>query len=432
MRRFKTNDRYRITKSSVFCALACAVPSTALSQSFVNTSVKWVNAVTVQQPLEGAVNPQNTVFETPSLQLLSEWRPEAKISLARKLVVVAKPRFSMSSAATQVAGRTSQSKTWLDYFWREAYGTLTASEVLQFSYGLQNFQWGPTESFSPTNTIARNSGFAGDILSEPAAHQVARINFTPKQNINALVLTEIAPSQQSPFLAEESFHKQILGKLEITDSSATSYAAIVAGSAEDGETFQGAYFNLAFNDTFSTYGDAKVNNKSRVWYPKEAQNSGSVSSFEKNTHRNTRVFSNLGTRFSFGNGVDLRAEFIRYDEGYSKSQLRQSITNASTLSQELPTNIARYSAPGLELPCKNSLYIAQHYLDTAGDSGVNQSLGWFGSMDDGTGNFFASISANAFNDLEVFASGSVAQGQLDRFYTRDKSWKGAAGVIWNW
>ena len=87
-----------------------------------------------------------------------------------------------------------------ELYLRKEHNSLWSSAL-----GLQNYQWGPAELMSPSNPLFHFSSQSLDPSYQIPGHSLARLNYTPIENLNFVGLYEFAPNEEKSFIYDTPF-----------------------------------------------------------------------------------------------------------------------------------------------------------------------------------------------------------------------------------
>ncbi|MCA2961181.1 MAG: tryptophan synthase subunit alpha [Silvanigrellales bacterium] len=219
----------------------------------VSSSVDWIQQAALLSPREAQLNPNN-VARVPRWTLLSQVRPDAKVEFGRMLFLVARPRVTFSASRVDAAKsplpgavRTTGTQSNVEKRWQEAFGTLTASDSLAVTYGIQNYQWGSAESYSPTNILYPEPQFDKGLYTEFAGQEMLRINLSAGQ-WGSLVLLGRPGKDETPAVT--------LAKAEVSFNSGSDSLGLVFAGGENRKPGFGETFSWNVTDALLVFGEA--------------------------------------------------------------------------------------------------------------------------------------------------------------------------------
>ncbi len=336
-------------------------------------SLTWINAVTHTEPTESDVNPDNLVLRLPDNKGASEFWPNLKIGNS-KIMFIIRPRVRYEVTRVKVDDKSHDPESSVDSTINEAYGQWTVSDRVSFIYGRQSYQWGAAEAISPSNRLFHEIASQRDILYEVRGKNIARLNLSLGKSFSTVIMTEYEENKdETAFIQGELFQSTGLLKSELSWHDGVDYFGVVFGGHQHGRPWVGEYFsiNAPFFDGLSAYADASQQRGSDAWYPVTTTTAtpvgvSTVTTFEHTLKEDDQV-KNLavgGLKYDFVNGSILRAEYILNQAGYTKEQhdeVLDSFRSKNPLQLAVfQDNLARLSAPGIELPGQRFAYASLH------------------------------------------------------------------------
>ncbi|MGE3261778.1 MAG: hypothetical protein AB7K68_08380 [Bacteriovoracia bacterium] len=360
------------------------------------------------------VNPDNLVARIPETALTAEARPDVRLRV-KKARVTARPRLIYTQNNTK-SGAAKTTKNVGRIQWSEAYASLDISDTLALAYGLQNYQWGPSESASPSNRIFRDTVEAKDVLYVVKGKHLVRVNFTPRPGWSEVALFEVSTNGSPEYEAQEKFAQKALLKSEYSWGGGADYAGIVTGWRNHDGLWIGEYFNSDVYEGLSLFFDISHQMGSLAYYP--VDNSGvTVLSQAHKSDKKIYTFATFGGHYAFVNGIDLRFEGIFQEAGYSKKQV-QSVWNAlaSNVPQQqvfFAMNSALAYQNGLEFPGQKYLFSSVRYPNFLNVRNWTLYARGLLSLQDSSSSAFLS-SENAVGQRgTIFASVAAFSGKMD-------------------
>ena len=339
-------------------------------------NMTWINAYIHLVPEKDTrLNEENSVLKLPQNTVISDVRPNLKISSSEFQIIV-RPKIVAEVRQTKVGDKTDDAKGKVKSTVNEAFLNWTASNIVTFAYGRQSYQWGAAETINPSNRLFHDTSQNRNALYEIVGKDIARVNFTFGRSFSTVIMTEFQQNKdETSFVAEEDFASTGLIKSEVSWSGGTDYAGIVVGGRENESGWVGEYFNQAvpFVDGLFLYGDASHQRGGRAWYPvqsKEIPNAVPSTVQMQQTLRDESKSQTLaagGLKFDFVNGTIWRAEYVYNDAGYSTEQLKLFYTGLGDKNPaqlvHYESNLTRFSANGLEFTGKRYAYMSLHVPD---------------------------------------------------------------------
>lgn len=412
--------------------LMIAFPAVAIETSFSNTF--WLTGVQ-QSVRETDSNKNNALLNLPEKSVRFDWRPELKLSDDSTKIVV-RPRYIVSSS-TVVANNMRDTPTDYDWRWLDAYMSVQGKGDLAMTYGLQNFQWGPAEAASPSNTIFRESVQEKDLLFATIGQHILRFNYSPSQSWNFVLMTELSESGAIQPVAEEKFRPTALLKSEYSWSGGAQYLGIVFGGRQTGELTLGEYLNIEVTEGASVYFDISHERGSRAWYPVRNSATGLVSmSQERLKSEQIMTFAVLGGRYNFERGTDIRFEAIFQEAGYNTEQMgyRWQAVSTQTLPQLalLSVNASRLARSGLEYPGQKYVLLSVREPNFWGKKDWSIYFRVLNSLSDRSSLAYVA-SESAFGERgTLYFSAGTATGGDDSELRGLTNWNLLAGARLNW
>lgn len=405
---------------SMFLLLA-SLQANAEEWAFEPNTALW-GILSQRKVHEGALNPGNTLARTPDQTASLELRPDWSLGNGA-LKLVARPRLVLDHQRIK-AGTSTASDSDLFLRWSEGFATWTASDSFSLSYGLQNFQWGPAESASPSNRIFRDTIQVKDSVYVVNGKHLLRASYAPSTAFSEILLLELSGNGDPEPEPYERHAKKALLKSELSWKGGSEYAGLVLGWRDRFGAWLGEYLSLEPIEGFSVYADASHQSGSLAYYPTRV---GAYTAFTQSKRGETRLytFAAGGARYAFENGNDWRVEYLFQEAGYGKAQLADS--RAALLSRDplqllvLSSRSAAAYGNGLDFPGRSYLYSSVRFPSSWGIRDWNlyaralrslqdSSTSVLGSSESGVGEqgtFIASVAASFGGD------GTELKGTVD-------------------
>jgi hypothetical protein len=404
-------------------------PTPAARLVTVKGSVEWMNAIRWLDPARGTNNPGNATLRVPQFWVQTELRPDGRLTVGPRFTAVARPRLLAVASATWVDGLERFDSQDATANWTELYTNWRPNDVLQLTYGLQNFQWGPAELLAPSNRIFHETGIFRDAIYYVRGKHLVRVNLSVGKEWSFVALAELSDNGEPEFNAGEQFRRQGLAKLEYTMPSGAGYVGFTGGVRQGSRPWFGEYFSVAATEGFSAYLDAAHVRTNRAWYPLQAGPGGTF--VRRDTHADAwRTLGVAGLRYTFASGVDFRGEYMHQDAGYSESDMVTAAT--ASVTAPTPATIAAYLAPGLELLSRRLTLLSARMPDLPPAKHLVVSMRYLRSLTDTSGVFFSTMTLETTDSLVLFASATVTHGDDPGEFSRLARGSVVAGSVWTW
>jgi hypothetical protein len=390
----------------------------------VRSSMAWFSYASILEPVEDSpANPDNTVLQLDTQTAGIDIRPDIRAS-SDVLKLIGRPQLKILVSKSTVGSKDTTERPKSSGRWIESYGVLTASDNVQVSYGLQNYQWGAAESLSPSNRIFHENLDGKGLLYAVEGRHIARVNISWRKNLNTVLMSETDKSDDiSEFRADETFQTRALMKHEISWNNGADYFGLVFGSPETGDSWVGEYFNIVLFDGLSVYADASHQKNSQAWYPvversQQAPTQDVVQLRQSKTATGKLyTLAVLGTRYSFEGGSDLRFEYISNNAGWTKTENKRSVS-ALNLNQPLQVadysqNLRRILKPGLEYRGQRFGLISLRVPDAFDFKDLVLYGRMLKSLTDSSSTMYASLEYAFWSASTLIVSGYSSQGSSD-------------------
>lgn len=410
----------------VFLCNPLAPTSSALANEAlsVRSSMSWYTYGSILQPVEDSpANPDNTVLQLDNQTGGIDIRPDIR-AMSGALTLIARPQLKMQVSKAIVGGKDRPERPKSSGRWIESYGLLTASDKVQVSFGLQNYQWGAAESLNPSNRIFHENIDGKGLLYTVEGRNIGRVNISWTKRINTVLMSETEKAKDvSLFRAEETFQTKALMKHEINWNNGADYLGVVYGAPETGDSWFGEYFNTSVFDGLSLYADAAHQKNSEAWYPvfeasAQAPNQQVVQLRQsKISDGKFYTLAVIGLRYSFEGGSDLRLEYISNDAGWSKQESQRAVL---ALNLKSPLQVADYSKnlqrilkPGLEYRGRSFALISWRIPDVFDVKDFVIYARTLRSIVDGSATYYGSTEYSFGSASTLIFSAYSTQGSTD-------------------
>jgi hypothetical protein len=356
-------------------------------------------------------------------------RPNASVGLGSRLLFVARPRLLAHTESTWADGLDRRDTRDASANWTELFVNWQVGHALQFTYGLQNFQWGPAELISPSNRIFHEVGIFRDPIYYVRGKHLARANVSIGKEWSLVTLAELGDNGEVDFNAGEPFRRQGQSKLEYAAPSGVGYVGVTAGARQHAPWWFGEYGSWSLTEGLSVYVDASHTRGSRAWYPVITEDVPRFSRRDADADA-WRTLALLGLRYTFVNGVDVRGEYLHQDAGYSTGDLALAASAAAAATSA--DAFAPYLAPGLELLGRRLALLSVRVPDLPPSKHLVVQGRYLQSFTDRSGVAFVTASLEAANALVLFASATAVHGGDTDELSRLVRGTLVGGAVWTW
>ncbi len=341
----------------VYCA-ATVANAEAVPLTF-RGSMSWFTVVTAQTLVtDSPANPDNALLGLDTRTAAVDLRPNLKID-GGAFQIVARPQLKTDAARQKVKGVEGSEHPKSSGTWLEAYGVFNASDRVQVSYGVQNYQWGAAETINPSNRIFHENLDSKGLVAASQGRNLARANLSWTKYLTSVFMSETEQNKNtSEFRAEETFQTRALMKHELNWNSGADYFGVVYGAPETGSPWFGEYFNVSLFDGLAFYADAAHQRNSEAWYPVIESStiaaSQKVINMRQSKLHDGKMYNLIvgGLRYSFEGGSDLRFEYFDNSAGWTiddNVNAKGALDTKKTLQlPDYKTNLRRILRPGLE------------------------------------------------------------------------------------
>ena len=351
-------------------------------------SVGWWNYDDYKLLNPRVVDPTNILLQYPTNILESDLRPDVSLTLD-SLQLIVQPRLQYLYSWINYTGLNSQGTSQIQFQFSQAYASLNVTDWLALAVGMQNYQWGPAELISPSNSVFHFSPYQRSIVWVEPGRWLGRANFSIGQNWSLIFLDEFAPNQQPSWNAGESFSNTAMGKLEYKTDRGTDYIGVTGGGGLSVRPWIGEYGVWEFADGFSIYVDARQVSGSNAFYP-EVLPSGYVQ-MQQSLLNSNQILGLTVAGFRYESTIDWRLEFLDNEIGYSVADFQNAVAGASEVSPYLAANLNYFLYPGLELYQRHYLYTSLRAPDLGKKKLYTLMARYFVSIDDGSANMTGSV-----------------------------------------
>lgn len=417
-----------IANGGLAAAQDASSTASAVGPLVFKPTLEWISAVRAMDPAPSRFNPGNRALRLPQLWAQTELRPNLRVELGSRATFVVRPRIVAWSESAWADGLPRRDLREVDAHWTELYLNLRPNDIIQFTYGLQNYQWGPAELLSPSNRIFHEVGVFRDAVYYVRGRHLARLNVSAGKEWSLVALAELGDNGEPDFNAGEPFRRQGQAKLEYAAPSGIGYVGATIGVRQGRRAWFGEYGSYALTEGLSAYLDATHARGSDAWYPvRDPQGLASFARRDADAG-GWRTLAVGGLRYTFVNGTDARLELMHQDAGYSNADLRL----AAEALASVPVSAAASLAPGLELFGRRLALLSVRLPDLPPDKHLVLQGRYLRSLTDRSGVLFATATLETTDRLVLFASGALTHGRDVAEFSRAARATLTGGAVWTW
>ncbi len=325
-------------------------------------------------------NPNN-VLGAPTWTHTLELRPDFQFNLTEKHSLVLRSRHFLQSFETDFTKpdrkRSTQdedsdlSDLFFSSTWSDSFGT---------TIGLQNYQWGPAEIFSPSNPFFHFNTNQRSFFFKEKGRALVRANWNPDPNSNrwSIVGTHEPIDNNTRFwTADRDFDPRSALKVEYQFENPANAFAFIGGQGEKQRGFIGEYFTWSWTEGISLYGDMQHRQGRANYLPKR----NAFGAYDLVEADDGRVHTLAVLGFRWEGRVDFRQEFILNEAGYDSDEWKQVRKSATTLSPNLLKNVGRFAEPGLEFRTQTYSYTSLRIPDLGASKMASVGVRWLSSLE---------------------------------------------------
>jgi hypothetical protein len=408
---------------------ATATPSDSeriwrLDQSLIGTGT---GAVVADDSL---YNPSNQVLELPFAEFRAEYRPNFNLEYGEKWRLVARPRVRGILDFKEVNG-DSKSANKIKANVTEAFATYSPTASVQISAGRQNFQWGPAETFNPSNRLFPEVRLQVAPYEEYVGRYIVRGNLTAGEHWNAIGIAELADNREPEARYGDEFGAKGLAKVEYAWNGGASYFGLVGGAGgKNDRSWIGEYFAWTLNNAIQFYFDVSHTQGSDTWRPVVNSMTSFVDMLQ--SHRGSHdifTFGVAGLRYTTPGGSEFRFEYIQNDDGLTDSEQNKVLESFLLPRPESVLNLRKSLQTGSPLPGKRYLYGSARFI-VRGQQDYLALRTMYSPTDSST---FTSLTLqlSAFESGTVYLVAGVAAGLRDSELKRSTDGFGTIAYQWS-
>lgn len=395
----------------IFLFLSANAVSSTSSPWKNRLGLEWINGLLAREVAESDFNPDNRVFNTPRGFARTDIRGDLKATYLGNLSFILRPRFfGTSSDIFYPISKEPVNKSEGKWDINEAYADLEVTSFMNVSLGLQNFQWGPAESLSPSNTIFKFEADQKSVFYRAKGKVLARTNFTLWGNHSLILIHEPETNREPNWIANRDFEKKSLLKWESRSSSdSNTYIGLTTGTMELNKSFQGVYLNYFFKEKYSLYTDVRKSTGSIAYYPVEVATEQFLFDIDPVRSIKDQYLSVVGFRIE--SRGDLRLEWIYNSAGYNSKDIINLKKSLAQTQLNYYSNLAMAVKPGLEMYTQNYLYLSYRLPDLGKKKNSTFFWRYLYSLLDESGSMEMNWEAPLNNFWNYYVEASFTNGQ---------------------
>ena len=376
-------------------------------------------------PTDSTVNPGN-VLHLPLLLGALELRPSLTVDYGGWLVLSARPRARLSAGLARTDGAWDGGRGAASVDVAELSLTWRLADWLSFTWGLQNFQWGPAELASPSNRLFHETGLLKDPLYFVPGHHLLRVNASAGKALSVVLLAELTPPPD-PFVFGETFGPRGQAKLEWSEATGRGLIGVTGGIGTRQWPFFGEYAQWQITDGLSVYADASHSAQRLAWYPELGDAGFSFVHRESTDWKRLYTMAVGGLRYTFESGADVRAEVLFNDAGWTHDELKLAAAYALASGQGGPL-----FTPGLEYLGRTVVYASLRLPELPPRKHLTVMARYALSCTDLSGAAFLTASLDATDSMVIFVSALATHGPSWAELSRLARASFFLGVVYSW
>lgn len=346
------------------------------------TNFEIFGSTTLQAPSDTAINSTNRNLEIPASISTAEVRPDFLWKYGDSVKVIVRSRLLGDVTLIKLTTPTESrwgSKGRVDV--SDAYLDWKQSEVLSYAIGLQNYQWGPCELYSPSNPFFHFNSQQKSFFYKEKGKGLIRLNATPNSRWNYVGIIEAVNNNERYWIEDRDFNVKTMLKIERQFQDKANYIGFGGGTGEKMLPFVSEYINFSPKDGISLYFDAR-HTQGRTNYMPQENFFGSYDLLDPDG-KSGELFTLalMGARWE--GTLDLRLEYVYNSAGFTSSEYSQARTGFNSFSAL--TNIRRLARPGLEFLSQQYLYFSLRAPDLGKKKDLNLYTRYLHTLLDSSG-----------------------------------------------
>jgi hypothetical protein len=395
---------------SVIIGLLCAGTSISRAEIDWQTNLDFFGSGGYQRTVNSPINPQNRILEIKNNVFTFELRPEIQLQLNENTKMVLRARWlgeysSVEYLNPQESNSSVQGRLDLS----DGYLAWQLSESTLLNVGLQNYQWGPAELYSPTNPFFHFNSQQKSFFYKEKGHALIRFNCSLWDGINLAIIREPIANNEKYWTEDREFVGKSLLKLDVQFPNRANYLSVVTGTEELNHFFVGEYLNWSVAEGTSVYADAR-HTRGRANYVPELNALGTYNLLPADSGDLAwQTLAVAGVRFEY-DSFDLRQEYLYNSAGYSEGEWNSALAATSFLNPNVSVNLRRFSRPGLEFHTKNYSYTSLRIPDLGRKKDASFYVRYLSSLTDRSGVLQLDFDKNWNDSVVLYFEGMLFHG----------------------
>lgn len=292
--------------------------------------------------------------------------------------------------------------------------------------GLQNYQWGPAESASPSNVFFHFSNEQRSFFYKEKGRVLARANWNYANDLLFVAIIEPVDNNEPHWMSGEEFSSQSAFRVEKQFANPVNSLSVLVGEAGSGGAYIGEYFNWSPAEGYGIYADFRHQQNDKSHGPQK-DNLGFVEISNKNkSDESWKTYGVLGFRYE--STFDFRQELIYNQAGYDEDQWDMVKEGLTEVSPYLLTNFQNFAKPGLELRSRAYGYTSIRKPDPFEIKDVSVALRWLYSLVQNSSVLQLAYEQNLNDSFVLSAESSIFAGDRDTEFTLLQSYQLSAGL----
>ncbi|MFN3698493.1 MAG: hypothetical protein ACK4VO_13740 [Pseudobdellovibrio sp.] len=321
-----------------------------------NWTLSFLHTLSKNQANTEGINLGNQIFSVPTNQLTNELRPNYSLNYNNDYKLKIKPTILLNTQEIRknsdtVAVSGSQLKADL----KEMYIEYLRLKNWNIRLGLQTYQWGPTEIYSPSNFLFHFQKESKSFSYLEKGYMLGNLIYNINDSSNIQFLGELYSNLESSWINDVDFSPRSLLKFEQSFSNSFNYIGLTVGQAERKRTAIGFYGNYVPFSGFSIYLDGR-STQGEVGYRPNLKNDGNIDMILSNNKNNNRLFLISGVRYE--SGFDMRIEAIYFQEGYDSNEYNLWLSSLDFNQNNFLNNVMSSNKNGLDFLTQKYYYIS--------------------------------------------------------------------------